>query len=34
MQLIESRIYEAIKHALGADVVALMEDDSVIEDLA
>lgn len=31
MQLIESRIYEAIKHALGADVIALMEDDSVIE---
>lgn len=31
MQLIESRIYEAIKHALGVDVVALMEDDSVIE---
>ena len=31
MQLVESRIYDAIKHSLGADVVALLEDDSVIE---
>lgn len=31
MQLTESRIYDAIKHSLGSDVVALLEDDSVIE---
>lgn len=31
MQLMEARIYEAIKHALGAEIVSLMEDDSVIE---
>lgn len=31
MQLGEVRIYDAIKHSLGPDVVALLEDDSVIE---
>ncbi len=31
MQLVESRIYDAIKHSLGSEVMALLEDDSVIE---
>ncbi len=31
MQLIESRIYDAIKQALGPEMVQLLEDDSVIE---
>jgi hypothetical protein len=31
MQLVESRIYDAIKHSLGFEVVALLEDESVIE---
>lgn len=31
MQLVESRICDAIKHSLGQEVVALLEDDNVIE---
>ncbi len=31
MQLMESRICDAIKHSLGPEVVALLEDDNVIE---
>lgn len=31
MQLIESRIYEAIRHALGTEILELMDDESVIE---
>ncbi len=31
MQLMDSRIYDAIKHSLGAEVITLLEDDAVIE---
>lgn len=31
MQLMDSRIYDAIKHSLGAKVIALLEEDAVIE---
>ncbi len=31
MQLAEERIYDAIKHSLGPEVIALLDDDNVIE---